>query len=50
MYTRTFGVVSNAEGMEGKGLGTGVSVIWRGKYLIATAKHVVKDTSPERIY
>jgi len=50
MYPYTFGIVSNDHGMEGKGLGTGVGVVWRGTYLIATAKHVVKDTASQRIY
>ncbi len=50
MYPYTFGIVSDFHGLEGKGLGTGVGVVWRGTYLIATAKHVVEDTAPQRIY
>ena len=50
MFTYTFGIVADSQGLEGKGLGTGVGLIWRGKYLIATAKHVIEDTPARRIY
>ena len=50
MYPYAIGIVSDSQGMEGKGLGTGVGVVWRGTYLIVTAKHVVEDTAPDRIY
>lgn len=50
MFTYTFGIVADSQGSEGKGLGTGVGITWQGKYLIATAKHVIEDTPPERIY
>ncbi len=50
MFTYTFGIVTDSQGLEGKGLGTGVGAIWRGKYVIATAKHVIEGTPPERIY
>jgi len=50
MYPYAFGIVSDYRGMEGKGLGTGVGIVWRGTCLIATAKHVVEDTAPQRIY
>jgi hypothetical protein len=49
MFAYTFGIVSDINGVEGKGLGTGVGVLWRGTYLILTAKHVVEDTPPHRI-
>lgn len=50
MFTYTFGIVADSQGLEGRGLGTGVGVIWQGKYLIATAKHVIEDTPTQRIY
>jgi hypothetical protein len=50
MYPYTFGIVSDFQGMEGTGLGTGVGVVWRGTYLIATAKHVVEDSPSQRVY
>jgi hypothetical protein len=50
MFTYTFGIVADSQGSEGKGLGTGVGLIWQGKYLIATAKHVIEDTPAQRIY
>ena len=50
MFTYTFGIVGDSDGSEGTGLGTGVGIIWQGKYLIATAKHVIEDTPPQRIY
>ena len=50
MFTYTFGIVGDYQGSEGEGLGTGVGLTWRGKYLIATAKHVIEDTPPQRIY
>jgi hypothetical protein len=50
MYPYTFGIISDYKGMEGRGLGTGVGVVWRGKFLIATAKHVIEDTASQRLY
>jgi len=50
MYNYTFGIVADIEGSEGKGLGTGVGVIWQGEYLISTARHVIEGTPPHRIY
>jgi hypothetical protein len=50
MYRYTFGIVSDYRGMEGRGLGTGVGIAWRGSFVIATAKHVIEDTAPQRLY
>jgi hypothetical protein len=50
MYPYTFGIVTDYDGMEGRGLGTGVGVVWRGTFLIATARHVIADTTPQRVY
>jgi len=50
MYPYTFGIISDYRGMEGRGLGTGVGLVWRGNFLIATAKHVISDTPAQRIY
>lgn len=50
MYPYTFGIVSDYNGVEGRGLGTGVGIVWRGNFLIATAKHVIEDTAPQRLY
>ena len=50
MFRYTFGIVGDYQGSEGKGIGAGVGLIWRNRYLIATAKHVIEDTPPQRIY
>jgi hypothetical protein len=50
MYRHTFGIVSDYQGMEGRGLGTGVGVVWRGTFMIATAKHAIADTAPQKLY
>jgi hypothetical protein len=50
MYPYTFGIVSDFQGVERRGLGTGVGVRWREKFLVATARHVIKDTPPQRVY
>lgn len=50
MYPYTFGIVSDHNGVEGRGIGTGVGIVWHGNFLIATAKHVIEDTPPQRLY
>ena len=43
MYRYTFGIVGNGEGgLEGRGIGTGIGVSWRGQFLILTAAHTME--------
>lgn len=46
----TFGIVGDANGLEGRGLGTGVGLVWEGKNLILTAAHTLETTPYERMY
>jgi len=51
MYCLTYGIVGDGRGgSEGRGLGTGVGVQWKGSYLILTAAHVLQATPYERLY
>jgi len=51
MYRFTFGiVVDGRHAAEGKGLGSGIGVTWKGAYLILTADHVLQQTPHERMY
>ena len=51
MYSYTFGIaVDGAHGAEGKGLGSGIGVTWKGAYFILTADHVIQHTPYERMY
>ena len=50
MYRLTFGIIGDARGAEGRGLGTGIGVRWKETYLILTAAHVVQETTYERLY
>jgi len=51
MYRYTFGIVgSGKDGAEGRSLGTGVGVFWKGTYLILTAAHTMETTPYERLY
>ncbi len=46
----TFGIVTDHNGVEGRGIGTGTGVLWRGRRFILTANHVLADTPRERLY
>jgi hypothetical protein len=46
----TLGIVSNYEGLEGKGIGTGNAIQWKEQRIILTAAHVVKDTDWEKLW
>ncbi len=51
MYCLTYGVLGNGRsGSEGRGLGTGIGVRWKGAYLILTAAHVLEATPYEQLY
>jgi len=51
MYRFTFGIVVDGRyAAEGKGLGSGIGVTWKGAYLILTANHVIEETPHERMY
>ena len=51
MYRYTFGIVVDGRfGAEGCGLGSGIGVLWKKKYLILTADHVVAGTPFDRLY
>jgi hypothetical protein len=51
MFRYTFGIVGDAKfGVEGRGLGTGVGVMWRDCHLVLTAAHTVETTPYERLY
>jgi hypothetical protein len=51
MYRYTFGIIADGKGhAEGKGLGTGIGIVWRGTYLILTAAHTMETTPCERLY
>ena len=51
MYRYTFGIVGNGEGgLEGRGIGTGIGVSWRGQFLILTAAHTMETTAYEQLY
>jgi hypothetical protein len=51
MYRHTFGIIGDGKrGIEGRGLGTGVGVIWNGSFLILTASHTMQITPDERLF
>ena len=51
MYKYTFGIVSDDDdGFEGRGMGSGVGVVWKDSHLILTAAHVLKRTPLDRLY
>ena len=47
----TFGIIQNDRfGREGRGIGTGFGVVWRGNFLILTAGHTLRQTPDEMLY
>ena len=46
----TVGIIANYEGREGRGIGTGVGITYKGRKLILTAEHVVGETHLENLY
>jgi hypothetical protein len=51
MYRYTFGIIADGKGhTEGRGLGTGIGIIWKGNYLVLTAAHTMETTPCERLY
>jgi len=51
MYRFTFGIIGDARfGTEGRGLATGIGILWKNTYLILTADHVIQQTPYERTY
>lgn len=51
IYRYTFGVVGDgAFGAEGRSIGTGIGVRWKGNCFIMTAAHVVNQTPESRLY
>jgi hypothetical protein len=51
MYRYTFGIIGNGVfGLEGRGIGTGVGVLWNSTFLILTAAHTMQTTPNEQLY
>lgn len=51
IHRYTFGVIGDgAFGAEGRSIGTGLGVRWRGDHFILTAAHVVNQTPESRLY
>ena len=50
MYKYTFGIIGDYDGFEGRGIGTGVGVLWKNSHLIVTAAHTLRDTPRDRLY
>ena len=51
MYRHTFGIVGDdRSGLEGRSLGTGIGVFWKGTFLLLTAAHTVETTPNQQLY
>jgi hypothetical protein len=51
MYRYTFGIISDGKGhAEGRGLGTGIGIVWNGVHQILTAAHTMETTPSDRLY
>jgi hypothetical protein len=48
--SHTVGIVGTRNGKEGTGIGTGAAVIWKGKAIVLTAWHVVRESPRDRIW
>lgn len=48
--SHTVGIVGTRDGKEGTGIGTGAAVIWKGRAIVLTAWHVVRESPRDRIW
>ncbi|HEY3138809.1 MAG TPA: hypothetical protein VGL29_22495 [Blastocatellia bacterium] len=45
-----FGIIGDYDSHEGRGIGSGVGVLWKNLRLILTAAHTLRDTPRDRLY